>query len=205
MTDVYFTPSPSADGFVMDNVFWKPRVNYDWDSDGIVDDQSNPTVQSWLRQGMRDHFDALGRRAPGKIILGNIADWTEEAAVFPELDKYMEGGVIESLIGQSYSPERWASWAFMMIGYRKTLNATVGPKLTVLALTAAPRTTSSSGTAMPPACSTTGSFSIRSATRRPIHGSTSTTTNSAERSQDRRHRSGGRVVTDAISSAASCS
>ncbi|MET0983986.1 MAG: putative glycoside hydrolase, partial [Steroidobacteraceae bacterium] len=43
----------------------------------------------------------------------------------------LNGGVLEGMIGQSYSPEKWGSWNIMLSWYRKTM-ATLGePKLGV--------------------------------------------------------------------------
>lgn len=131
--DRFLVPNPSADGFFLDNVFWKPRVNGDWNRDGVTDDQNNPIVQGWVREGFRRQFDALRSRAPGKLMIGNIADWGESTAVFPELDQALDGGVMESMIGQSWSVENWGGWSGMMSWYRKTLNATSGPKMTLFA------------------------------------------------------------------------
>ena len=126
-------PTPSADGFFLDGVFWKPRVNGDWNRDGVTDDQNNPTAAGWLRQGFRSQFDAFRSRAPGKLMIGNIADWGESTAVFPEMDKFLDGGVMESMIGQSWSVENWGGWGAMMTWYRKMFNATTGPQLTLFA------------------------------------------------------------------------
>lgn len=132
--DRFFGANPSADGFFLDGVFWRPRVNGDWNRDGQIDDMNDPVVGGWLRQGFRDQFDAFKQRAPGKLMIGNIADWGESIAVFPELDKYLDGGVMESMIGQSWSVESWGGWSGMMSWYRKMYNATVGPKLTMFAV-----------------------------------------------------------------------
>jgi hypothetical protein len=132
--DRFLVPNPSADGFFLDGVFWRPRVNGDWNRDGVTDDMKNPTAAAWLRQGFRDQFDLFRQRAPGKLMIGNIADWGESEAVFPELDRILDGGVMESMVGQTWSVESWGGWAAMMTWYRKMLNATVGPRLTMFAV-----------------------------------------------------------------------
>ena len=33
----FATPNPAIDGFYTDNVFWKPRVDGDWNRDGASD------------------------------------------------------------------------------------------------------------------------------------------------------------------------
>jgi hypothetical protein len=49
--------------------------------------------------------------------------------VFPELDQQLNGGLMEGLIGYSWSSETWAGWAEMMRAYRKILSAYAEPKL----------------------------------------------------------------------------
>ena len=66
---------------------------------------------------------------PGKYVIGNIADWGHRDAVLTELDQTLHGGVIEGILGASYAPEKWGSWAEMMRWYRKTMAAIAEPKL----------------------------------------------------------------------------
>jgi hypothetical protein len=66
---------------------------------------------------------------PGKLMIGNIADWGRSSAVLTELDQTLNGGLIEGIIGADYSVESWASWAEMMRWYRKTMAAVAAPKL----------------------------------------------------------------------------
>jgi len=41
--------NPYLDGFFMDNVSWKPRMNGDSNLDGTSDNQNDATVQRWYR------------------------------------------------------------------------------------------------------------------------------------------------------------
>jgi hypothetical protein len=66
---------------------------------------------------------------PGKLQIGNIADWGNASAVLTELDQTLNGGVMEGILGSSYSPEKYASWSEMMRWYRKTMAAIAPPKL----------------------------------------------------------------------------
>jgi hypothetical protein len=127
----FLSTTPSADGLYLDNMFWKPRNDGDWNRDGQIDDQNNATVQTWMRQGLRRQIEAFRARAPGKQMIGNIADWGEPSAPISEFSGLLDGGVMESIIGQSYSVESWGGWAAMMAQYRKMLYATTGPRLTI--------------------------------------------------------------------------
>jgi hypothetical protein len=131
--DLFLRPNPSVDGFNLDNVFWKPRVNGDWNRDGLIDDQNSPEVQRWVREGYKAQVEAFRKRAPGKLFIGNIADWGA-ASSLDNLSQQFDGGVIESLAGASYSPETWSGWPEMMRWYRTSLNATRNPRLAIFAV-----------------------------------------------------------------------
>jgi hypothetical protein len=124
-----YKPNPSIDGFFEDNVFWRPRVDADWNRDGVTESKNSPLAGQWLREGYRKRFALLHQLMPGKLQIGNIADWGNSSAVLTELDQTLNGGVIEGLLGTSYSPETWASWSEMMRWYRKTMAAIAPPKL----------------------------------------------------------------------------
>jgi hypothetical protein len=124
----YYKPSPSIDGFMTDNVMWRPRVDGDWNRDGKLDSRNDPTVQSWVRQGLRQHFDMLKKLMPGKMQMGNISDWGLKEAVYPELTGVLQGGFLEALIGPSYAAES-RGWSEMMSWYRKMMTPLLEPKL----------------------------------------------------------------------------
>ena len=125
----FYKPNPSIDGFFEDNVFWTPRNDADWNRDGVTDPKDSPQAGKWLREGYRKRFELLHSLMPGKLMIGNVADWGRSTAVLTELDQTLNGGVIEGMLGPSYSPESWASWAEMMRWYRKTMAAIAEPKL----------------------------------------------------------------------------
>jgi hypothetical protein len=125
----YAQPTPALDGFNTDNVFWKPRVDGDWNRDGTTDSQNDPTVQSWLRQGYAHYFGVMRQQMPGKYQIGNVADWGDSNSVLTEYQGMLNGGVLEGMIGYSWSPESWAGWQGMMARYRKTMAALAEPKL----------------------------------------------------------------------------
>ncbi len=125
----FYKPNPSIDGFFEDNVFWRPRVDADWNRDGVTDAKDSPQAGKWLRESYRKRFELLHNLMPGKLMIGNVADWGRSNAVLTELDQTLNGGVIEGLLGASYSPETWGSWTEMMRWYRKTMAAIAEPKL----------------------------------------------------------------------------
>jgi hypothetical protein len=126
----FATPNPTLDGLFTDNVFWKPRRDGDWNMDGKIDSQSDPTVQGWYRAGYRLYADALKKAMPGKLQLANVADWGQSGAVITEYKGVWNGGVLEHMIGKTYSIET-VSWAALMKQYRTTMDALAAPKLGV--------------------------------------------------------------------------
>jgi len=112
-----------------DNVFWRPRVDADWNRDGTIDPKNGPNAGKWLREGYRERFALMHQLMPGKYVIGNVADWGKKDAVLTELNGTLDGGVIEGILGTTYSPEKWGSWQEMMRWYRKTMAAIRDPKL----------------------------------------------------------------------------
>jgi hypothetical protein len=135
MTQFYVTtyakPAPALDGFFMDNVFWRPYIDGDWNRDGTVDSQTNATVQSWFRQGYARYFTLLKTLMPGKYQLGNIGDWGAPDSTLTEYQGVTNGGVLEGYIGKSWSVETWGGWAAMFAEYRKVMGAVAAPKLVI--------------------------------------------------------------------------
>jgi hypothetical protein len=126
----YASTNPTLDGIYTDNVFWKPRRDGDWNGDGVTDSQSDAKVQGWFRQGYRQYVDRLKTKMPGKMMMANVADWGDKPAVLTEYDQVFNGGVLENIIGETYSIEgRSGGWAGMMERYRKTMAAFAAPKL----------------------------------------------------------------------------
>jgi Hypothetical glycosyl hydrolase family 15 len=127
----YYVPSPLIDGFFTDNVFYQPRVNGDWNLDGVTDSNTNATVGQWYRQGYNQHFALLNQQMPGKYQIGNVTDWGTSGANLSSLTGILNGGMIESMLGYSYSPETWGSWSEMMREYRVIMASVVQPQLVI--------------------------------------------------------------------------
>jgi hypothetical protein len=125
----YAKPAPALDGFFMDNLFWRPYVNGDWNRDGVVDQQTDPKVQQWYRQGYQRYFQTLNKLMPGKYQLGNVGDWGTPGATLTEYRGMVNGGVMEAYIGKSWSVETWGGWAPMFAQYKQVMSALAAPKL----------------------------------------------------------------------------
>jgi hypothetical protein len=128
--------TPSATGFFTDCVFWRPRSNADYNQDGTTDSASSATAGLWLRQGFGRYIDELRANLPGKLQLANIADWGKPEALLDGLSGEFNGGVLEGMIGRSYSRENLSGgWALMMAQYRKAMGAVASPKIGLFTMT----------------------------------------------------------------------
>ena len=126
----FSTPNPAIDGFYTDNVFWSPRVNGDWRRTGAADSDSSASAQTWYRQGFAQYFRDLKAAMPGKYQTGNIADWGKPDATFPEYQQMLQGGLMEGMIGFSWSFET-QGWQQMMAAYAKMMAAIARPQLVI--------------------------------------------------------------------------
>ena len=120
---------PSIDGIFTDNVFWKPRKDVDWNRDGRTDSQNDAAVQKYYREGNVAYLNHLKRLMPGKMQIGNVADWGRSEATLTEYHQVLVGGVLENLIGKEHSVETYLGWHELMARYRKTMAAFAEPRL----------------------------------------------------------------------------
>ncbi len=136
----YFQAAPSIDGSFTDNFFLKPRKDGDWNRDGVSDAKSSSVAVTLNRAGLRRHVEGLRGLMPKKYQLGNISEFGNPDATYPEFAGLLQGGVLEHFIGETWSPEgrdwegtvnNWGSWAEMMRRYRKAMSAVAEPKLVI--------------------------------------------------------------------------
>jgi hypothetical protein len=125
----YYKVNPSIAGLFEDNAYWRPRIDADWNRDGVTDPKEGTNAGKWLREGYRQRFALLHQLMPGKYVIANLADWGHKDAVLTELSGTLDGGVMEGILGTAYSPEQWGSWPELMRWYRKTMAAVREPKL----------------------------------------------------------------------------
>lgn len=118
--------APSLDGVYTDNFFYRPRVAGDYLQNGTSQSPSvAPAPQNW-RNAYADYVAQLRvAMGAGHMAWGNVADWG--SGPITGYDQLLEGGVMESAIGQSYSYET-QSWARLMSAYATIMNALAPPK-----------------------------------------------------------------------------
>jgi len=138
---------PELDGTFTDNVFWKPRVNGDWNRDGTTDSQKNTAIYPAHRTGMMAHLNQIRALMPGKLVTGNIGDWGRIEATVPEYKGQLDGGLLERFLGETWSHEGidlngvyngWGSWSRMMGAYHKVMGLVKGPKLVIFGMKGKP-------------------------------------------------------------------
>ena len=129
--DNFYKPNSQIDGLFMDNVFWKTNVDGDWNRDGKPEAKADAKAAKSLREGYAAYYSTVRTLMPGKFQIGNIGSIGETDAVFPEYKGLLNGGVIEGLIGKSWSVEGYGGWSAMMARYRKVMGAVTAPKLVI--------------------------------------------------------------------------
>src|SRR6185437_9928770 len=107
----FYTPNPDIAGLFMDNVFPHPRVSGDWQVNGTVLQSSDSAAAAALQSGYERWFSLAHQLMPGKYQIGNIGSWSTMTNSVPSgYDGMANGGVLEAIIGQSYSAETWGGW-----------------------------------------------------------------------------------------------
>ena len=127
----YYTPNPNIDGFFMDNVFVKPNVAGDWYRNGQLLQPSDPKAQAAIQSGYERYFSLVRTLMPGKYEIGNITEWGQSGSVPSGYQGMADGGVLEAMLGQSWSIESYAGWQAMMNQYTLAMNALNSPKLAI--------------------------------------------------------------------------
>ena len=128
----YYQPNPHADGLYMDNVFTQPRVAGDWYRDGDVLPASDPKAGAALQAGYERWFSLARQLMPGKYQIGNVATWFQDGSSLPSgYQNMVDGGILEAMLGKSYSVEGYAGWQAMMTQYNAIIGAMNSPKLAI--------------------------------------------------------------------------
>lgn len=134
----FMAPNPALNSVYIDNVFVQPKATGDWNLDGAADNPSDPTVQHWVHLGYNAYFSSLRALMPNAMLIGNIAGWGPASADITDYKGKLNGGLIEGLLGFSWSPEAWGGWQEMMSEYRKEINALAAPNLAMFAMVGSP-------------------------------------------------------------------
>jgi hypothetical protein len=128
----FYAPNPGIDGLFMDNVFTAPKVAGDWYRDGQDLSPSDPKAAAALQAGYERWFSLQRQLMPGKYQIANISTWYLGGAALPSgYQNMVDGGVLEAMLGKSYSVEGYAGWSAMMRQYYAVMGAVNSPKLVI--------------------------------------------------------------------------
>ena len=130
--------APDMDGIYLDNVWYAPDANGDWNRDGTTDSWQDPTIMNGYRTGNADFAKEV--HSLGKMAIGNIGNWplassapnpaTDPTAIGPLYQQY-DGGVDEAVLGASWSYETWAGFTVAEQHYQDLMEEVAAPKLLV--------------------------------------------------------------------------
>ena len=133
--NVFFSPVPEFDVWFVDNVFYKPRRDADWNRDGTNDSKDDATVRTNYRKGNVDHVTAINKLDPGVLIMGNVDGWSQTNDGFLRESQYhglFAGALQEHALGRSSSEESLSNgWSLMMTSYRSLMANTIAPHLVI--------------------------------------------------------------------------
>jgi len=118
-TSTSYPFATNLDGIYFDNFFYQPRVNGDYQQNGSSQSTS-AVAQLWRNSYVDAVTEFRTAMGAGHMMWGNVADWGSGS--IQGYNQVLNGGVMESAIGQSYSYES-QSWAKMMSSYAIIMNA----------------------------------------------------------------------------------
>ena len=110
--------SSNYDGLYLDNFFSEPRIAGDYLENGTEQSIASSTAL-WQSSYVTTANNVRSDLPAGKMVWGNIADWANTSVA--AYNQVLDGGVMESAIGQSYSYES-SSWASLMNFYKICMN-----------------------------------------------------------------------------------
>jgi hypothetical protein len=127
----FLGPNSSVDGLYIDDFNYEPPVTADYAQSGSS--QSPSTAGPMWRAGYVTYVKALRALAPAsqQLVIGNLATWVPGHTIteFVSPTPVLNGGVMESIIGQSYSVETFSGWKGMMAYYSYVMASVAAPKL----------------------------------------------------------------------------
>lgn len=133
------TANPSLDAMLLDNAYWKPRRDGDWNRDGTTDSASDAAFATAERTGIKAHFDYLRSIWPAaRFQLGNTTDlyasdaaniynssYTPNTSLISPLAGVIDGGLAGEYLltngSEPYSLE-WQERANGLVGFQAVRN-----------------------------------------------------------------------------------
>ena len=123
--ELYFRDIPELDIWFIDNWFYRPRVDADWDGDGINDDPKSESLGRAFRHGHMNAVRRIRQLAPNIIVMGNAGGgdpYNNKGMMTDPEYKGQLTALYQAAIGKSHSTETWGTWEAMMKQYQTTLS-----------------------------------------------------------------------------------
>jgi hypothetical protein len=127
--------SANFDIWYSDNCFSQPRVDADWDRDGINDDPYGELAGAWWRDGQRAYYDTAKSLQPNKFLMVNTTNDLDGSVrpggqSFTQYAGVAHGAYLEKLIGETWSAETPAGgWSDMMAWYHRVFVNLLPPRI----------------------------------------------------------------------------
>jgi len=122
--NVFFRDVPELDIMFLDNV-QNPRVAADWNLDGVDEPLNSPAVLAANYAGHVAEWNRVRQLLPKILLIGN----TDNDLGNPEWKGQLDGGLLEGIMGESWSIETRLGWSAAMARYRAVMQNTRGPKI----------------------------------------------------------------------------
>ena len=122
--NVFFRDIPEFDIMFVDNV-QDPRVAADWNLDGANEPPNSPAVLAANYAGHVAEWSRVRQLLPKIMLIGN----TDNDLDNPEWRGQLDGGLLEGIMGETWSIETRAGWSAAMARYRAVMRNTRGPKI----------------------------------------------------------------------------
>ena len=143
--DVMLDGIPEWDGIYTDTVKYHPLYTADYDGDGVSDKWDDKQNWAMYRRPFKDYWNQLRVEVPGIMLTGNIGSWpfSERSGCrrcigkpmsqgLPEFWQQLNGGLMEAVMGRTWSYEYWGNWEDMMSFYHSNMDAIIEPRLLLI-------------------------------------------------------------------------
>jgi Hypothetical glycosyl hydrolase family 15 len=121
---IFFHDIPEFDIMFLDNV-GKVRVAADWNRDGVDEPLDSPAVLAANYAGHVTEWNRVRQLLPRVLLIGN----TDNDLGNPEWKGQLDGGLLEGIMGETWSIEARAGWHAAMARYRAVMQNTRAPKI----------------------------------------------------------------------------
>jgi hypothetical protein len=123
----------NLDGLYHDNWGAVPPLNFDYNFSGSAPSAgtSDANFRSSYGEGMASGGTWLTSNT-SKLFLGNIGAWYPSGATIGAMSQVANGGLIEGMVGVSYSPDNYSGTSAALSQYAQAISDTISPNLVIV-------------------------------------------------------------------------